>query len=85
MAAVTGTLQYTNESAEFTPSNAVSEFMIEKATGGTMTLLEKVPSGSWVAIFTGHGAGTIPTPDTAVIYKFRSESVSAACRYRIGP
>lgn len=86
MVAVSGSLTGTANSAEFTPSNGVTDVIIDSAgCRGKIFLLVKATNTEWKVVTEQHGAFSILTPDTALVYRFSSQALNGTAEYYIGP
>ena len=75
--AIQETLNGSATSAEVNPIAVISEFTVEMTDGvGRVTLEYKAPGASrWVAVATNINNGSVSTPDSAYLYRFRSTNV----------
>jgi hypothetical protein len=86
MAAISGNLTDAETSASFTPSNDISDVICTDNTGQGEVLLEvyEPTAAKWVAIANA-GVYSVSTPDTGLVYRFRSIGVGADFDYYMGP
>ena len=87
MAAVNDVLAIGDDiSPSFTPTENVSDVVIEGNGGGMIALQCLVPSSSnWVTVSTQTGAFSISTADVAILYRFKGSGLQSAVRCYIGP
>lgn len=85
MAAVNETITGTATSTVFTPTEKVSDVIIEGNGGGEIRLQAKAPSGNWRDISNETGAFSVVTSDTAITYRFSSIGVIGTPRVYMGP
>jgi len=85
MAVVSGTFTTSGESAEFTPTQDVSELRVSGGGPGQVYLWSKTSSGSWLALAPVRGSMIIQTPDYTILYKFIASAVGSDVAYYMGP
>ena len=85
MAAVNEVLSGDDTSASFTPTDNVSDVIVDGNGGGKIYLEALQPSGSWVLVTDQTGVFSISTADPAILYRFRSVGLATDVRVYIGP
>ena len=87
MAAITGTLTNNTPSADFTPTEAVSDVYVVKNGGGQLFLRAEVGSLASVIVTEITGSGTIPisTSNPAISYFFQASGQDVDFDYYMGP
>lgn len=75
-----------NQSGEFTPTNGVSDVIVEGSGRGQIFLKAKAPGSSkWQMVADQTGAFCVNTPDMGVVYSFFGVTLEEAVQVYIGP
>ena len=72
-------------SSTYTPTNPVTDVVIESNGRGQVYLECQVAGGQWVGVSHQIGAFNINTPDNTIIYRFRPVGVEEDVRVYLGP
>lgn len=83
---ISGSLTGTDESAEFTPSESLSDVVLESpGAKGQVFLMAKAPNTGWKVLEQADGSFAVATPDPAIVYKFVSKNLRGTANYYMGP
>ena len=85
MAAVNEEITGDTASAVFTPTEKVSDVIIEGQGGGKVRLQALTPSGNWRNISEQIGHFAVITSDLAITYRFQPTDVTGNVRVYMGP